>query len=208
MSWRLPFLKQLAVHLDCSIMATRCDRAAAAGSEALPRACSRRFRAVGWGGVRREAADSAAARRSYRGYGLSSGKPSEGGLQMDAEAALQYLLHSRPDIDRWLLRSAQATTGCWARPLLKSLHSTTPLNHASSAAHQRPCGWRHSGKTSPFLGGHWVGRWQSIWQQRILPRRAPPRHLPRPATTCSRPALDARPTALKVARTVPWAVRS
>mmetsp|Transcript_5735 Transcript_5735/g.16410 ORF Transcript_5735/g.16410 Transcript_5735/m.16410 type:complete len:339 (-) Transcript_5735:264-1280(-) len=59
MSWRLPFLKQLAAHLDCSIMAP-----------------------------------------SYRGYGLSGGKPSERGLQMDAEAALDYLLHSRPDIDR------------------------------------------------------------------------------------------------------------
>jgi len=35
---------------------------------------------------------------SYRGYGLSSGTPSEMGLKLDAEAALMYLL-SRDDID-------------------------------------------------------------------------------------------------------------
>lgn len=28
---------------------------------------------------------------SYRGYGLSQGKPNESGLQMDAQAALEYL---------------------------------------------------------------------------------------------------------------------
>jgi len=28
---------------------------------------------------------------SYRGYGLSQGKPNEPGLQMDAQAALEYL---------------------------------------------------------------------------------------------------------------------
>lgn len=59
MSWRLPFLKLLANHLNCSILAL-----------------------------------------SYRGYGLSGGKPNERGLQMDAEAALRYLLNYRTDIDR------------------------------------------------------------------------------------------------------------
>lgn len=65
---------------------------------------------AGRGGVRLQAADSTTVRRSYRGYGLSSGKPSEGGLQMDAEAALQYLLNSRPDINRWAFHSAQMTS--------------------------------------------------------------------------------------------------
>jgi abhydrolase domain-containing protein 13 len=37
---------------------------------------------------------------SYRGYGLSEGKPSESGLQLDAQAALDYLHHDRTDIDR------------------------------------------------------------------------------------------------------------
>lgn len=36
---------------------------------------------------------------SYRGYGLSSGVPSEPGLQRDAEAALEYLSRQRRDID-------------------------------------------------------------------------------------------------------------
>ena len=40
-------------------------------------------------------------RISYRGYGLSEGKPSESGLQLDAQAALDYLHHDRTDIDRW-----------------------------------------------------------------------------------------------------------
>lgn len=35
---------------------------------------------------------------SYRGYGLSTGEPSEHGIKLDAEAALRYLL-SRTDID-------------------------------------------------------------------------------------------------------------
>eukprot|EP01126_Amoeba_proteus_P028891 TRINITY_DN2846_c0_g1_i10.p1 TRINITY_DN2846_c0_g1~~TRINITY_DN2846_c0_g1_i10.p1 ORF type:complete len:242 (+),score=40.22 TRINITY_DN2846_c0_g1_i10:294-1019(+) len=35
---------------------------------------------------------------SYRGYGTSTGEPSEPGLKLDAEAALRYLL-SRDDID-------------------------------------------------------------------------------------------------------------
>lgn len=37
---------------------------------------------------------------SYRGYGLSDGRPSERGLQLDAQAALDYLHTERPDIDR------------------------------------------------------------------------------------------------------------
>eukprot|EP00002_Diphylleia_rotans_P027537 TRINITY_DN5524_c0_g1_i1.p1 TRINITY_DN5524_c0_g1~~TRINITY_DN5524_c0_g1_i1.p1 ORF type:complete len:219 (+),score=25.26 TRINITY_DN5524_c0_g1_i1:228-884(+) len=36
---------------------------------------------------------------SYRGYGLSEGSPSESGLKLDGEAALDYLL-SRSDVDR------------------------------------------------------------------------------------------------------------
>lgn len=59
MAWRLPFLRQLARFLDCSILAP-----------------------------------------SYRGYGLSEGSPSEAGLQLDAQAALNYLLKERSDIDR------------------------------------------------------------------------------------------------------------
>lgn len=35
--------------------------------------------------------------RSYRGYGLSEGRPSEAGLKLDAAAALQYVL-SREDL--------------------------------------------------------------------------------------------------------------
>ena len=37
------------------------------------------------------------AARSYRGYGLSEGSPSERGLQQDSQAALDYLLR-RPDV--------------------------------------------------------------------------------------------------------------
>ena len=37
------------------------------------------------------------ALRSYRGYGLSEGSPSERGLQQDSQAALDYLLR-RPDV--------------------------------------------------------------------------------------------------------------
>lgn len=35
---------------------------------------------------------------SYRGYGKSEGIPSENGLKLDAEAALNYLI-SEPDIN-------------------------------------------------------------------------------------------------------------
>lgn len=38
-------------------------------------------------------------KRSYRGYGLSSGKPNEAGLQRDAQAALTYLTTQRRDVD-------------------------------------------------------------------------------------------------------------
>ena len=35
---------------------------------------------------------------SYRGYGGSSGRPSERGLKLDAEAALRHVV-ARPDVD-------------------------------------------------------------------------------------------------------------
>lgn len=35
---------------------------------------------------------------SYRGYGMSEGKPNQRGLQLDAQAALDHLL-SRDDVD-------------------------------------------------------------------------------------------------------------
>lgn len=52
--------------------------------------------------------------RSYRGYGLSEGKPSEQGLQLDAQAALDYLHTERTDIDRCALSalSPVALLGC------------------------------------------------------------------------------------------------
>lgn len=36
---------------------------------------------------------------SYRGYGKSSGSPTESGLKIDAQAALDYLVNERADID-------------------------------------------------------------------------------------------------------------
>jgi pimeloyl-ACP methyl ester carboxylesterase len=36
---------------------------------------------------------------SYRGYGISGGTPSEKGLQLDAEAAMEHIM-SRTDIDK------------------------------------------------------------------------------------------------------------
>ena len=51
---------------------------------------------------------------SYRGYGKSEGQPSENGLYLDAQAALQYLLDKeRVDVDRVLIvgRSMGAAVG-------------------------------------------------------------------------------------------------
>ncbi|MBT4692436.1 MAG: alpha/beta hydrolase [Planctomycetaceae bacterium] len=51
---------------------------------------------------------------SYRGYGKSEGYPTENGLSLDAEAALEYLLvNERVDIDRVLIvsRSLGAAVG-------------------------------------------------------------------------------------------------
>lgn len=45
--------------------------------------------------------------RSYRGYGLSEGRPSERGLQLDAQAALDHLLLERTDIDRCRMEQQQ-----------------------------------------------------------------------------------------------------
>ncbi|KAL3149046.1 hypothetical protein ABBQ32_001891 [Trebouxia sp. C0010 RCD-2024] len=56
MSFRLPFLRLVAHHLDCSVFAP-----------------------------------------SYRGYGLSQGTPTESGLQLDAQASLDYL-HKNPAV--------------------------------------------------------------------------------------------------------------
>jgi fermentation-respiration switch protein FrsA (DUF1100 family) len=41
--------------------------------------------------------------RSYRGYGQSAGTPSEAGLRLDAQAALEALL-AREDINKGLVR--------------------------------------------------------------------------------------------------------
>jgi len=51
---------------------------------------------------------------SYRGYGKSEGKPTENGLYLDAQAALEYLLaRERVDVDRVLIvsRSMGAAVG-------------------------------------------------------------------------------------------------
>ena len=51
---------------------------------------------------------------SYRGYGKSEGQPTENGLSLDAEAALEYLLEKeRVDVDRILIvsRSMGAAVG-------------------------------------------------------------------------------------------------
>lgn len=61
--------------------------------------------------------------RSYRGYGLSEGKPSEAGLRQDADASLAYLLQ-RPDINH-----KQASTA--------SLHDM----HISTKAHKSHQEW-------------------------------------------------------------------
>ena len=109
MSWRLPFLRTLARFLDCSILAVRSASPCLVLASSL---ASWRF-----GGNVDTVCHQLPAplrqcpccwrltvcyviARSYRGYGLSDGSPSEGGLQMDAQAALDYLLKERPDIDR------------------------------------------------------------------------------------------------------------
>lgn len=47
---------------------------------------------------------------SYRGYGLSDGRPTERGLQLDAQAALDYLHTGRADIDRCSLQHTVFTS--------------------------------------------------------------------------------------------------
>lgn len=42
---------------------------------------------------------------SYRGYGRSQGQPSEAGIKLDSQAALDYLLQ-RPDINKDLVNQS------------------------------------------------------------------------------------------------------
>ena len=52
-------------------------------------------------------AEAAACARSYRGYGQSQGVPSEAGIRLDAQAALDHLL-LREDINTGLVRALQS----------------------------------------------------------------------------------------------------
>ena len=108
MSWRLPFLRTLARFLDCSILAVRSANPCLvlASSHASWRfggnvdICHRLPALLQQCPCCWHLTVYYVSARSYRGYGLSDGSPSEGGLQMDAQAALDYLLKERPDIDR------------------------------------------------------------------------------------------------------------
>ena len=101
MSFRLPFLRLLARYLDCSIFAPRllqcprCTRDLEMSARFLfSGLCSTEVFTVI---LMRQCV------RSYRGYGRSQGQPSEAGIKLDAQAALDHLLQ-RPDVDKDLVR--------------------------------------------------------------------------------------------------------
>ena len=94
MSWRLPFLDLVLRYLQCNVIAPRqANLSFSLDPEVLDHLLICR-------GKRYKSTEGLKVKFacSYRGYGLSEGRPNQVGLLQDTQSALDYIL-KRDDVD-------------------------------------------------------------------------------------------------------------
>jgi len=188
---RLPHRRRLCRRATCSsrpchgrvLVYRRGQRPAAPGGERPPRSA----RAVPASGKLRApavwvaSAPVAASRaRSYRGYGLSEGSPSERGLQQDAQAALEHLL-TRPDVHPGRVRARPSvrrgrpgrSPGRGRTLLPRSAHPDVPGLVPAGARRLRAGRRRWAAAPGGAAAPHAAAASPSTYPATAAPRRAP-----------------------------------
>ena len=114
----------------------------------------------------------------YRGYGLSTGDPSEVGLNIDAQTAFDYLLHSRPDLrNDKIVVYGQSLGGAVAIKLVEQNQSNERLgglileNTFTSIRKLIPSAFPPARYLAPLCHQRWAS-------DEALPRIAPESNLP------------------------------
>jgi len=123
---------------------------------------------------------AASRARSYRGYGLSEGSPSERGLQQDAQAALEHLL-TRPDVHPGRVRARPSvrrgrpgrSPGRGRTLLPRSAHPDVPGLVPAGARRLRAGRRRWAAAPGGAAAPHAAAASPSTYPATAAPRRAP-----------------------------------